>query len=1237
MKFRKPSHSKRALPKHKNNRTKRRAFRTGLEALERRLVLDSTVVFNEIMYNPTDDPADELEWIELHNQLAVDMDVSAWHLEGGVDFEFPDGTIVPGRGYLVVASNPAALEAASGISNVIGPFTGRLANAGEELRLFNNDGRRMNVLDYGDNGDWPVEPDGGGASLAKADITTNSEDAENWTYSAQIGGTPGVANVVSSENIQLNEIAGADDGDFFIEIANDGSSSVNVGGYVLSATGSGGGDYVLPSQTIPAGGLMVVEGSELGFSPADGERLFLYSPGKDRLIDGRVTTNSLRGRSDEHDGQWLWPDVATPGSANSFAFHDEIVINEIMYHAPPQLRTDTEPYLESEEEWIELYNRSGETVDLSGWRLRDAVEFEFEVGTTLGPGEYLVVAKDAEAVKTKYEISNVVGNFDRKLSNQDDRILLVDANKNPADEVHYFERGKWAEAADGGGSSLELRDADADNSRGAAWAASDETERSVWTEYTYRGTANEPLNCCGGLNEFVFGMLDGSEILLDDVSLVKNPAPSSGELVESGTFDTEADLLNDWTSTGDVQWSGNGSARLNNLSDPPQAAVLNQVVPTASNIRYQIQFDTTSLAGIDDLRFRVRSQSGQTLLSEKKVPTGHHSFSVTASDGALELRFYIKGSGVGRSIELDNVSMQVPPVLELIQNGTFEGDPIGASPAKWRFNGNHSGTVIVDPDDPTNQVVHVVADGPQQWVQDNVETTFTIGQTITSNATYEVSFRAKWLSGSRQLNNRLYFTRMSNTAILDAPEKHGTPGQENSTAESNVGPTYTDFGALPVLPASNQPVTVSARPSDPDGVTSMKLWWSNNGGTWRSVTMTDNGSGLYTGTIPGHGDRTRIQFYVEGRDSLGAVSTFPAEGRDSRAMYQVDSDGQETPRPVDWLRLVMRSSDASELTGFGNRYLQMSSKYLGTTLIVNGETAFYDVDVRLVGSGFIRPNSGYKVRLDPEQRFYGVHDTIRFDTILPDEIIFKQMVSRAGGSSVSMYDDVSWLVRPSGGTTIILLQLTRYEDIYLDEQFENGGDGTKFELDDITYPVSPSPFPEGTKTNRNMTAQDMRDRGDNPEAYRGQLLIKNNRAKDNLASMAALSQALNASNDLRVGGALDLATQEVMDVDLWMRHYATQAFIGNWDTYGFGRPKNLRIYVRPEDGKIIPFYWDADRHRLGDALIYNGGATRLDEIRNIPTNTRLFWGHMLDLIDRAFNREYTTRWVTHFASLGVGG
>ncbi len=130
-------------------------------------MLDSTVVFSEIMYHALDDAEGQLEWIELHNQLAVDMDISQWRIDGAVEFEFPAGTIVEGRDYLVVASDPSFLEASTGYDDAIGPFLGRLSNAGEELRLYNNDHRQMNSIDFRDSGEWPVEPDGGGPSLAK--------------------------------------------------------------------------------------------------------------------------------------------------------------------------------------------------------------------------------------------------------------------------------------------------------------------------------------------------------------------------------------------------------------------------------------------------------------------------------------------------------------------------------------------------------------------------------------------------------------------------------------------------------------------------------------------------------------------------------------------------------------------------------------------------------------------------------------------------------------------------------------------------------------------------------------------------------------------------------------------------------------------------------------------------------------------------------------------------------------
>src|SRR6266568_3974413 len=84
--------------------------------LTRPALADSAVVFNEIMYHPASNEA-ALEWLELHNQMAVNMDLSRWSLDGGVQFKFAEGTVVPGGGYLVVAVAPPALAAVTGYTN----------------------------------------------------------------------------------------------------------------------------------------------------------------------------------------------------------------------------------------------------------------------------------------------------------------------------------------------------------------------------------------------------------------------------------------------------------------------------------------------------------------------------------------------------------------------------------------------------------------------------------------------------------------------------------------------------------------------------------------------------------------------------------------------------------------------------------------------------------------------------------------------------------------------------------------------------------------------------------------------------------------------------------------------------------------------------------------------------------------------------------------------------------------
>ena len=96
--------------------------------------LSAEGIINEIHYHPRG-TGNSLEFIELHNQMSVDMDMGGWQLAGGIEFEFPQGTVIDAGGYLVVASDPAALQAASGFAEALGPFIGFLANNGEEILL----------------------------------------------------------------------------------------------------------------------------------------------------------------------------------------------------------------------------------------------------------------------------------------------------------------------------------------------------------------------------------------------------------------------------------------------------------------------------------------------------------------------------------------------------------------------------------------------------------------------------------------------------------------------------------------------------------------------------------------------------------------------------------------------------------------------------------------------------------------------------------------------------------------------------------------------------------------------------------------------------------------------------------------------------------------------------------------------------------------------------------------------
>ena len=150
----------------------------------------AALIVSEVMYHPVD--ADEkLEFVELYNEQAVFEDLGGYKFTNGIEYTFAPGTTLASKQYLVVARDPAALQAAYDISGVRGPFTGRLNNDGERIDLSNAGGEIVISLRYGDSRPWPASPDGTGHSLVLARFGSDPQEASSWSPSTFIGGTPG--------------------------------------------------------------------------------------------------------------------------------------------------------------------------------------------------------------------------------------------------------------------------------------------------------------------------------------------------------------------------------------------------------------------------------------------------------------------------------------------------------------------------------------------------------------------------------------------------------------------------------------------------------------------------------------------------------------------------------------------------------------------------------------------------------------------------------------------------------------------------------------------------------------------------------------------------------------------------------------------------------------------------------------------------------------------------------------
>ncbi len=146
---------------------------------------------------------------------------------------------------------------------------------------------------------------------------------------------------------------------------------------------------------------------------------------------------------------------------------ENMVINEISFN------NDALP---DPGDWIEIYNKGKEDIDISGWKLTDSDtthRFIFAPNTWVKSNSYLVVSNDLTKMETVFgTVKNEIGTFAFGLGSETDKVCLYSLSNQLIDEVSYSNVVPWQTFDLKKLWSLELTNPAKDNNSASNWVFS---------------------------------------------------------------------------------------------------------------------------------------------------------------------------------------------------------------------------------------------------------------------------------------------------------------------------------------------------------------------------------------------------------------------------------------------------------------------------------------------------------------------------------------------------------------------------------------------------------------------------------------------------------------------------------------------------------------------------------------------------------------------------------------------
>ena len=523
------------------------------------------LVISEIMSKPAK-PGDNrvVDFIEIYNSNPFFQDMSGYKLSGDVDFVFPQGTIIPGGSFKVVAAVPADVQAVYGLSGVMGPYTDSLKRSGT-VRLRDEQNAILLEINYSSDNPWPVAADGTGHSLVLARPSYGEGDPRAWDISDVIGGTPGAPETYRPSglrNVVINEIfAYSADASLpdYVEFYNHSNETNDLSGCILTDDASTN-KFIIPAGTIilPRG-FVFFTGAQLGFGlSSGGETLYFKNPSGTRVV---MSSNSRRKRM-------VFPLVGGPTVVGTFTQWPRAL-----------LALRTAPF-----EFMTLLLMSSCTILFPGMTTTSSLSFIIrERIRQISPAgdshqgsisPFLPIALSQPRVTSSWrrtkrtcwrntQTSRPITQWGTSAEN-----LLIQGSVSRwlwprpslvpnaqgfttnvvfpvVDEVTYGSGGRWGRWSHAGGSSLELIDPRGNHRLAANWGDSDESAKSAWTNIETTGVLDNGANFDPSIDYAQIGLLQEGECLVDNIEV--RPNTTGANYVSNSDFESGT---NGWNFAG---------------------------------------------------------------------------------------------------------------------------------------------------------------------------------------------------------------------------------------------------------------------------------------------------------------------------------------------------------------------------------------------------------------------------------------------------------------------------------------------------------------------------------------------------------------------------------------------------------------------------------------------------------------------------------------------------------------